>query len=144
MIEYTTKSGADLTINIAPFRDVMNLKNEIQKTIKKEDLANFAELDIEKLKQGNAKDIFSGITNAILAVDSSDEVYKAIFKCLLRCTYKGEKITETTFEDVDARSDYYEIVFLCVKENLAPFFKNALSMLPSIKSLTTQKSQEQK
>lgn len=143
-MDYKTESGADLTINIAPFRDVMNLKNAIQKTIKGEELSELGNLDIESLKKGNSQGIFSGIVNAIMAVDSSDEVYKATFKCLERCTYNDEKITERLFDKEETRADYYEIVFFCIRDNLEPFFRNVLSRLPKITSMVTSESQKQK
>jgi hypothetical protein len=143
-MDYKTKSGADLTVNIAPFRDVMNLKNAIQKTIKSEDLSQLGNLDIESLKKGNSQSIFSGIVNAILSVDSSEDVYKATFKCLERCTYNDEKVTERLFEKEEVRVDYYEIMFFCIKDNLEPFFRNVLSALPNITAMVTSESQKQK
>lgn len=76
-----------------------------------------ADLDIGKLLQ------------IAMRLDASQKVADALFVCLGRCTYDGQRITKQTFEPRDARGDYYPIVIACLKENIGPFFVPLLSKL---------------
>lgn len=125
MVEITTSTGAKVIINSAPFRDAMTLKNAIQATIK------VGELDLSKIKSFKELDI-APFLESILAIDSDLNVYNALMKCLVRCTYNSEKITENTFETDNARQDYYEIVLECMKVNLHPFLKGLIFKLQNL------------
>lgn len=61
------------------------------------------------------------------AIEGNAVVKKALFKCLARCTYNGNKITAEIFEDVAARQDYNEIVRGCIEVNQSPFPKSPIS-----------------
>lgn len=125
MTEFTATSGAKVKINPADFRSAMALKSSIAKEISNSDF-EVSGFNLEK-------DInIADFAKLALSVDSSPAVYKALFDCLARCTYDGQKITEATFEDINARKDYYEIVIACLKENLLPFFNGLVSKLNTI------------
>lgn len=114
-MEFTSEeTGAKIVINSCSFEDAFHLKSLIQKSL----LDN--NINLEKALD---EDIF-GI---ILALDSSKEVFEAMFKCLVKSTYNNVKITKETFEDEKARADLYEIFFYCLKVNIYPFFKSLLS-----------------
>lgn len=123
MIESVTQSGAALVVNSAPFKDAMALKNAIARELSTSGMALDLKADI------------SALSSVVLAVDSSDAVYKALLPCLIRCTYNGLKITEATFEDDKAREDYYEIIIECLKVNLSPFFKGLASRLKTLENI---------
>ncbi len=108
MTEISLPSGATATINVAAWRDAKRMKNAIER-----ELAASGGLNIP----------------TVLLVDSSDAVDAAIWPCLVRCLYNGEKITEQTFDKSSARADYYDIVIACVKENLGPLAQSLLSKL---------------
>lgn len=133
MTEFTTSNGVDVVINAAPFQDAIDLKDAIFDEIKSAgiDLSGFDLKKVDLNKEVNG-DLLSMIVKSALSVDSSKKVFKAVFKCLGRCTYNHEKITPNTFEEVEAREVYYEIVIACVKENLAPFIKGLASRLGQI------------
>lgn len=142
-MDFKTKSGCSITINEAPFEDSINLKNSIMK-----ELSNSGfNLDVESLKGIDFNSdidskVFSKIINAVLAIDSSSVVFENIFKCLERCKYNSEKITKTTFEDTQARENYYEIIAACIKVNLLPFFKGLVLMFGQFSK--KEKSESQK
>jgi hypothetical protein len=69
--------------------------------------------------------------NLVLQLAGSPELESAVFDCALCCTLNGVKITKDIFEDEDARSDYYPIVWEVLKLNLRPFFKSLVSTLPT-------------
>ena len=115
------------------------LKSAIQRELKGINL----DLDLTDLKHADLSALFEGA----LAVDSSEPVFAALFKCLLRCTYNGHKITLATFEPEDARQDYYDIAVACVRVNLSPFFSRLSAMLerlPAIKSAARKSSSAMK
>ncbi|MGH9864499.1 MAG: phage tail assembly chaperone [Candidatus Acidiferrales bacterium] len=130
MTDIIAPSGAKVKIGMAPFADAMALKNAVAR-----------ELAASGVK-ADAIDDLSGLLPALLAIDCSPAVYAAIFKCLVRCSYNGQKITENTFEDAEARGDYYDIIIACAKENLSPFFKNLASRLAQFKPPATKNPAE--
>jgi hypothetical protein len=138
-MEFTTQKGSEVRINIADFITSMKLKKAVVEAIKESDV-DIAHIDLENLKAG----AIDSILQILLTCDSSDKVNDAIFKCLARCTYNSEKITKETFEEVEAREDYYEIVIACLKENLSPFFKPLFLQLKSLQEKKTPKNQKQK
>ncbi len=131
MSEFTASSGAKVVIGMAPFADAMALKNCIARELAG---TNF-NIDLAKLKDFDV----SLFAPAILTIDSSDAVYAALFKCLARCSYNGDKITEKTFEAEGARGDYYDIALASIKENLSPFFKNLASKFAGLLARLPQK-----
>lgn len=137
MTEFMTAGGAKAVIRPAGFKEAMRLKSAIMKEISKADFdlslggIDLADIDV------------SVFAKLVAAIDSSEEVNKAVFDCLIRCTYNGDKITEATFENVAARSDYYEIVLSCVKENMLPFFAGLFSKLsPFLAALPAQQAEK--
>lgn len=136
-MEFTAQSGAKVRINPADFRDAMALKSAIAKEISKSDFDLSAGSLTDKID-------IADFAKIALAVDSSDTVYDCMFKCLVRCTYDGQKITEATFEDVNSRQDYYEIVIACLKENLLPFFGGLVSKLKPLLDKVNQAEESPK
>ena len=119
MVEFTANSGAKVKINIAPFEDSQNLLFAMERALKdegfdmKDVIGNIKEFDLKSLN-------IWPIAKLAMAVDCSKEVNDALWTCLARCSRNGDKITKMTFEPVDARQDYYEIIFSCIKENIVP------------------------
>ena len=106
-MEISLPSGATATINVAAWAAAKQLKKAIE------------------------REVATGGLNipTILLVDASDAVDAALWPCLARCLYDGQKITEQTFDKAPARADYYDIVIACVKENLGPLAESLLSKL---------------
>lgn len=121
-------SGAVLSIGDVPFKDANALNKALLKELKDLTLNTRAQVG------DMLKDIFcSGF--------SSPEIEKCLWKCLERCTYgNGEsdlKITEETFEPLEARADYMKVCVEVAKEIVAPFVKSlyaayqeALAVMP--------------
>lgn len=144
-MELELPSGKNADIKLAPFSEAIALKNSIASELSRTNM-NF-NIDVKKLKKLDfTKDMdvmeaiapfMSALAGPFLAVESSPSVNAALMKCLARCTYDGEKITEKTFEDEGARGDYYPLIVACAKANILPFFKSLPSML---KPLAAEKS----
>lgn len=119
-MEFNTKgSNAKVVLNAASFRDAFSLKATIIKALKesgiKVSLDSFETMD--------------GLMSIWMALDSSEELFNMIMKCLQKSTYNGVRITEETFEDEKARGDMYEIFIECIKINILPFYTPLLSRL---------------
>jgi hypothetical protein len=139
-MEYETKRGIKVVINEADFTTSMMLRGAVLKSIKNSDI-NISAIDLEQLNQ---EAITKLIIEAALSIDCDDKVTDALFKCLARCTYNGEKIIRDTFEPVEAREDYYEIVINCLKENLLPFFQPLLQRLRNLHASKSSNNPKQK
>lgn len=122
-----TKSGAELKLNIAPMADVLALKNAVTSEIGK------AGIDIKANSSSFFQQDVSKLIPVLAALDSSESIQKALFKCAEKSTYDKKKINIELFDDVpEARGDYYEIIFNVLKVNLSTFFKNAASMFSEV------------
>jgi hypothetical protein len=141
-MEFKSVTGKKIVINPADFEDVWNLKSEIGRVMSGSDF----NMNVDGSKEMMDQDFdVAQIAKIALLVDSSRDIRDALFTCLARCTRDGEKITMSTFNDIDAREDYYEIVIACLKENLRPFFKALLSQLsPFMDTLTKATKSVQK
>ncbi len=137
MSEFITEAGKKVTINAAPFGAAISLKNAIQKAILDQKI-NIAEIEFSEFKGEG----ISTLINLFATVDSNPEVEKALFTCLERCAYDKQKIIRDTFEDLEARASYYEIVIACVKENLLPFYAPLFSKLKKLEKTNQDVNQK--
>ena len=110
-MEFKAPSGAKVTIGAASWGDVTTLRRAMT----------------QHLSEGLTKD--TNVMQLALKVESSEDVYNAVFACLSRCTYNDQKITPATFEPENAREDYMDIVCACIDKNLEPFKKKHPSQL---------------
>lgn len=135
--EIKTKGGADLVVRPASLANAINLQNIVLKEISGTGLD--IDLDLGKMAGGTLNELLPALIN----VCSSEAVQDALFNCLVQCTYNSEKITRDTFENFEARGDFYEVLIECAKYNLAPFFKNLLSGLKEkLKAVTKDLKQK--
>lgn len=109
----------DYKINIASFEEGWELQRLISLVAKNEGF---------KVNDLIASDKLDKLVNIALAVNSNKEVYNALWTCLGRCLYNGEKITKETFEDLDARKQFLPIAFKCIEVNLEPFTDGLVSL----------------
>lgn len=134
MKQIESKTGADIQIAPAPFKDAMALKNVLFRELSSSGI-NFDKIQLDDLSKTHIEEIIK----SIIQVDTSKEFYDAFFKCAGRCLYNNNKITEDTFEDITAREDYYLIMLEVLKENLLPFFRGLVSKLPQFTAPVTKK-----
>lgn len=131
-----TNTGNKLIVNCAPTRDVLRLKEVILKELIKHPLGiklkeNQGDLKLLE-KEVDMVGLLDFIKNTVLSIDTSEEFNEAVFNCLKYCTYKTTyKIDMDLFDNTnvpEAREDYYEIILVCIEENLRPFAKSLISM----------------
>lgn len=108
-------SGAELTIQPAPFADAKNLYQSLLRELKS------VRIDSEMQMVHLYKEIFC-------AGFSSPHIEECLWKCMERCTYDNGKtgalkIDKDTFEPVSAREDYMTVFTEVTKDNVSPFVK---------------------
>lgn len=109
----------DLKINMASFEDAWELQRVVSNVAKKEGI---------KISDLTSPDRLDKIVNFALSVNGDKEVFNALWACLARCLYNGEKITKATFDDAEARKDYLPVITKCIEVNLEPFTDGLLSV----------------
>jgi hypothetical protein len=121
-MKFTLKSGVEIDVTQAPYRDAMALHKALLSSIKGLPISD----DILKMDISILKD-------AIVSAAISQEVEDALFKCGERATYANIRITQDLFDDTKvgtkAREDFYEIAWRIIEVNCGPFFKGAFSRL---------------
>ncbi len=132
MVEFIGSSGKKIVINAAPGEEAFALKNAIQAKFE------VPKLDVDSLRKNPGKfsdkvkdmdidEILGVLAENILRIDSDKEVNAAIMACLIRSTFDSEKITYKTFDNIEARKDYYPILIECLKINIFPFYEGLIS-----------------
>lgn len=118
--EVTLPSGAKLEITLAPFEAAKTLFQAVLEEMRGLKLDPNADIDVNLYK-----DLFcTGF--------ASKKVEAALAECLKRATYNGVKISKDTFEPVEAREDYMQVMLEVAMENLKPFTKNLLQQFQAI------------
>lgn len=115
----TLKSGSQLAIGVAPFAT----GNKLLKTIARELASVRVDFDLSNLSNPTNRDLDS-VKNAAFQLLQSDAVETVLKECMARCLYNGQRITETTWEDENARQDYLPVAWEVMKANLLPFLKS--------------------
>lgn len=123
--EIQLPSGNVLQVDAAPFKDARRLYQAIGGEFLRVDL-----LDKD--------DWTNTVKNVLCAGASSLAIEKALEPCLKRCVYNGNKITEETFEPVEAREDYFDICVEVTKENVSPFTKSLFAQFKLLVGLTSK------
>lgn len=111
-MEFIAPSGAIAVINITSFEEANNLKKAVERELLTCDLNDPFKL--------------------ALIVDSSDAVEAALWPCLNRCLYNGQKIIKSTFNDAEARKDYHAIAVECARINIGPFVESLSLQLQTL------------
>ena len=128
--EVELPSGAKLKIGLAPFAEGRDLYQAMLSEMKGLSFDGEKEIDHNFLK-----DLFCiGM--------SSKNIEEKIWKCMSRCLYNGEKVTTDVFEPVEARNDYFMVMFEVAKENLMPFTKSLYAQYEHIFQMLMKKNPE--
>lgn len=116
MKEVTLPSGNVLVIGVIPFEAANNLKKEF----------------IRQLGSITAStDIMAFAKESMCGLFGSDEVEKLLWECMKRCQYGPHalKIDKSTFESVEARTDFSDVQYEVAMEALKPFWKGLFAVL---------------
>lgn len=123
MIRHELPSGAELEITPLDFGEAFAVFQQVAKII------GLLEVDLSGIDIGKdflAQDIVK-FKRPLAQVLSNAELEKAGKQCLKKCTYNGLKVTDATWNDLEARKDYLFALFFALKENCGPFLEGAFS-----------------
>lgn len=136
-MDVVLSSGAKLSITMASFEDVMELKSAIGAAIGKVELTPEvwnADMSVGGIMGSPV--ILSSIMDKIRLLVISKDVRLALFKCFQRVTYNDVRITPTLFDDPTTgeamRRDYFTICSKVIELNLKPFFEQTFSALQGL------------
>jgi hypothetical protein len=135
------KSGAELEITMASFRDAKELFECIAKELRNNEI-DIKTLDLKKEIDGG---LINSFKNIILDILTSKTIEEALNKCFCRALYNNKKINSDLFDtDTKAREDYYIICWEVARYNLIPFLKgidlsSLKNLLPESTKINTQK-----
>ena len=110
--EVTLQSGAKLNITLSPFHVAKNLYSAVLEELKELKVESDTDIDVNLIK------------NVFCFGFSSKKIELALNECMKRATYEGLKISDQTWEPIEARVDYLECCYEVAKENLLPFMKS--------------------
>lgn len=122
-MEYELPSGAKLDVTPLDFGEAFAVFQQLAKII------GLIEVDLAGIDLGKdflAQDLVK-FKRPLAQLLSNHELDKAGRQCLKKCTYNGLKVTDATWNDVEARKDYLFAVFFALKENCGPFLEGAFS-----------------
>lgn len=134
MRDFNAKNtGNRIVINCAKMSEVTALKRALLHELKKNPLGLKLQGTSEDLinKEVDFSSLLDFIKNVLIGLEVSEELENALYACLKYCTYKtAYKIDYDLFDEkcIEAREDYYEIMFACIEENLRPFMESLVSM----------------
>lgn len=112
MKEIKLPSGATLKITLSSFSVAKALLQAVTEEAKGMTISGETEIDFNLMK------------DLLCTALSSKKIEACIWECCKKATYNGIKISEETFEDEDARQDYFTVMLEVSKENLLPFMKS--------------------
>lgn len=108
------ESGAELEVTMAGFEECMNLDEAVK--------AELAGIDFDK----------ESTITFYAKLSGSRRLKEALWPCMLRATYNGQKITKETFEPEQARADFFPVAQEVLVFNLRPFFQGLGSQFAGI------------
>jgi hypothetical protein len=112
MNEIDLPSGAKLRISLSSFGVSRELFQAVMEELKGTKMAASTEIDVNLFK-----DLFC-------AGFASKKIERAVWECMKKALYNGQKISEETFEAEEARQDYLPVMWEVAKANLNPFLKS--------------------
>jgi hypothetical protein len=126
-MKYELPSGADFEVTVLDFEPAFEISQTVSRFIGLLEV-DLKGLDVDKWKGISDIDI-AAIKRPLSQVLSNAEIRKAGDKCLVKCTYNGQRVTAKTWEPIEARKDYLYAMFHALKDNVTPFFEGAFSSL---------------
>ena len=131
--EVKLPSGALIRIQPAPFKASKALYQSLLVELKA------VSLDLKSELASLYKDL-------LCTAFSSPVVEAALWDCMKCCTYDSAgakiKVTESTFEPVEARGDYLIACVEVAKDNIAPFMKSLYAVYQDLAGMVGEKVQK--
>ena len=144
MTDKTLPSGAVLKLNDVPWPAAHKLYMSVVRELEVVRVEFGAtNLNIQDLQKTQVDDkAINTLKNLMCRLMGSDTVQAALWDCMGRCLYTGQKITDRTFEPTDARGDFLVVEKEVLWHSLLPFLKDLLSLFPPLQALRSINAQK--
>jgi hypothetical protein len=145
MKKVTTANNAEIKIYPIAWKNVFIIKNAVLNIISESNI-DIPSFNLDSIKELKNKDIdINSLISSLINIDTNEDLINDILNSINKWTYEGEKIDESLFDAYPkAREDYYEIIYLALKEVLQPFFKNLPTLLGRLSKKEATESLKQK
>lgn len=121
-------SNAELNITMASFTEARDLYQAILNEAK-------------VLKISKNQEVEDLVKDLLCSGFSSKNIEEKLWVCMRRATYNKAKITEDTFEPVEARGDYLVVCMEVARFNVFPFMKSLFAEYKTILNQLVKDSQ---
>ena len=137
MEDKTLPSGAILKLNDVPWPAAYKLYMSVVRELEVVRVEFGAtSLNLQDLQKTQVDDkAINTLKNLMCRLMGSDTVQAALWECMGRCLYNGQKITDRTFEPVAARGDFLVVEKEVLWHSLLPFLKDLFSLFPQFQAL---------
>lgn len=127
-LKFQLQSGKKLEIDIAPLETCLRLYRAIVNECKN------AGLDITIAEEDTLLSLLMKNKEALLNVISSETVMEAIKDCCPKVLYDKQRFSDSLFEKVENRKDYFPTLAIVGIENIRPFFAEPHIVLNALQS----------
>jgi hypothetical protein len=131
MQDITLKSGNVLSVGLPEILKSIRLFNAVVKAFTQRGvdvkLSRETELNFAKLFFDNQDACIKGLSDIITSESVMNIILECGEKCLITINGRKNKINLSTFDNEDARGDFYEVLFQIAVANIKPFFQNLLT-----------------
>lgn len=124
-MKYILPSGAELEVTLLDFEPAFEISQAVTRFVGLLDV-DLKSLEVEKWKTVSDIDV-NAIKRPLSQILSNSDLTKAANKCLVKCTYNNQRISEKTWNAPEARKDYFHAMFYALKDNIYPFFEGVFS-----------------
>ena len=80
-------------------------------------------------KEGHNGEVIQAILNGISSVATDKKMRDQIITCFQGCTYNDENLSKDTFEAVEARKDFLEVLIVVGRANVEDFLPPTLGAM---------------
>ena len=131
----TLESGAALEVTMGSFVEGLRLFKAVMKELEAVKISlGIREKSIQDIFTSEVNDeILDTLKNVLSRIVSSQAIEEALWPCMKRAIYSGQKITPLLFEDEKIREDFLIVSKEVLWFNLSPFFKNLGSLFTELK-----------
>ena len=80
-------------------------------------------------KEGHNGEVIEAILNGVSSVATDKKMRDQIIACFRGCTYNDENLSKDTFEAVEAREDFLEVLIIVGRANVEDFLPPTLGAM---------------
>jgi len=129
-LKKTLTSGKELEVSLPSFEDSTRLRQAVMMDLKGIQIS-FGDMKSGVPFQGQlvTQEMLNTLKNLTASLAGSAAIEAALWPCMARGTWDGQKITKDLFENEEAREDFMEIAQEVLWYSLRPFLKGLVSKL---------------